>query len=111
MSLNQNTDLLNMTDLTVSLGSVERIVGMAVETLGPSVKIGEICNVYPSRGEEPVKAEVVEVVTGPAFGFSGAEVPALALDAQSMQPPPHVAVELDEAARGVPGAEVVAPAP
>jgi flagellum-specific ATP synthase len=59
MSLNQSTDLLNMTDLTVSLGSVERIVGMAVETLGPSVKIGEICNVYPSRGEEPVKAEVV----------------------------------------------------
>lgn len=59
MALDRMIDLINSTDLTVSFGSVERIVGMTVESLGPSVKMGEICNVYPSRGSKPVKAEVV----------------------------------------------------
>jgi flagellum-specific ATP synthase len=59
MSLDRMIEIINATDLTVSRGTVERVVGLAVETLGPSVKIGEICNVYPTRGKEPVKAEVV----------------------------------------------------
>lgn len=59
MSLDRMIDLINKTDLTVSFGSVERIVGMTVESLGPSVKMGEICNVYPSSDSKPVKAEVV----------------------------------------------------
>lgn len=59
MSLDRMVEIISSTDLTVSRGTVERVVGLAVETLGPNVKIGEICNIYPMRGKEPVKAEVV----------------------------------------------------
>jgi flagellum-specific ATP synthase len=59
MSAENLIGAINASDLTVSRGSVERVVGLAVETLGPGVKIGEICNIYPAKGEPPVKAEVV----------------------------------------------------
>lgn len=57
--MNQMLNVLDEADLTVCSGSVERVVGLAVESLGPPVKIGEVCNIYPSVGKKPVKAEVV----------------------------------------------------
>jgi hypothetical protein len=60
---------------------------------------------------QTVKAEIVEVVTGPAPGLAGVEVSTLALHTQGTEPSPDVAVELVEALSGIPGAEVVAPTP
>ena len=50
MPLTRFLDVLQKTDLTVCRGKVDRIVGLAVESLGPPVKIGEICRIYPPGG-------------------------------------------------------------
>lgn len=57
--MRQMLNILEDADLAVCSGSVERVIGLAVESVGPPVKIGEVCNIYPSAGKNPVKAEVV----------------------------------------------------
>jgi flagellum-specific ATP synthase len=59
MALRKMLEVLNETDLAVCSGSVDRVVGLAVDTIGPPVKIGEVCNIYPAKGKKPIKAEVV----------------------------------------------------
>ena len=59
MALRQMLDIIEEADLAVCSGRVERVVGLAVDSLGPPVKIGEVCNIYPAVGKVPVKAEVV----------------------------------------------------
>lgn len=59
MAMSHMLNILESADLTVCSGSVQRVIGLAVESLGPPVKIGEVCNIYPFKGKEPVKAEVV----------------------------------------------------
>lgn len=49
--------MLKNTELTVCRGSVDRVVGLAVEAVGPPMKIGEICKIQTGSGT--VKAEVV----------------------------------------------------
>lgn len=59
MAMSQLLNIIDEADLTVCSGSVQRVIGLAVDSLGPPVKIGEVCNIYPSKGKEPVRAEVV----------------------------------------------------
>jgi len=59
MSLYSKLDVIKSTDLSVARGRVERVVGLAVETLGPSVRIGEICNICSANSKTSVMAEVV----------------------------------------------------
>jgi flagellum-specific ATP synthase len=59
MALTKLMNVIENTDLSVSRGKVDRVVGLAVESIGPPVKIGEICNIYPMRDQKPVKAEVL----------------------------------------------------
>lgn len=40
------------------LGRVSQVIGLTVESLGPSVHLGELCYLHP-RGGEPIRAEVV----------------------------------------------------
>lgn len=40
-------------------GTVSKVIGMTVESRGPLVKMGDICKIYPNRGEGSVLAEVV----------------------------------------------------
>src|SRR5450755_1482208 len=58
-----------------------------------------------------MEPESFEVLTRPAFRFPRLELSSFALDAQSVQAPPDVAIEVVESLRGVPSAEVVAPSP
>ncbi len=45
---------------TVELGgTITKVIGMTVESKGPLVKMGDICKIYPNRGEGFVYAEVV----------------------------------------------------
>lgn len=41
------------------LGRVTQVLGLVAESDGPAVEIGELCNVYPRLGGQPVRAEVV----------------------------------------------------
>ena len=40
-------------------GTVSKVIGMTVESRGPLVKMGDICKIYPNRGDGSVLAEVV----------------------------------------------------
>ena len=40
-------------------GRVSQIIGVLVESRGPQCGVGEICEIYVNRGEEPILAEVV----------------------------------------------------
>ncbi|WP_442870473.1 flagellar protein export ATPase FliI [Aneurinibacillus sp. Ricciae_BoGa-3] len=53
LSYLQTIDTLRMN------GKVSQVIGLTVESLGPNVKIGEVCHIYPAGTQVPVKAEVV----------------------------------------------------
>lgn len=59
MAINDMLGVLDKADLAVCSGSVDRVTGLAVESVGPPVNIGEVCMIYPAKGKQPVKAEVV----------------------------------------------------
>lgn len=40
-------------------GKVSKLVGLTIESQGPAVEMGEVCYIYPLKGREPIKAEVV----------------------------------------------------
>ena len=40
-------------------GRVMQLIGLVIESEGPSVMLGELCYVFPRGGEAPIKAEVV----------------------------------------------------
>ncbi|WP_129596925.1 flagellar protein export ATPase FliI [Anaerophilus nitritogenes] len=40
-------------------GKVSRVVGLTIESLGPAVKLGELCLIYPLKQDTPIQAEVV----------------------------------------------------
>jgi flagellum-specific ATP synthase len=40
-------------------GRVSKVIGLTIESIGPPVNIGEICEITPARGGKPIKAEVV----------------------------------------------------
>lgn len=47
-------------------GKVTQVIGLTIESQGPDVKMGEVCQIYPSSNEAPLEAEVV--------GFKGNRV-------------------------------------
>lgn len=47
-------------------GRVSQVIGLTIESHGPAVNLGEICNIYPLKDDLPIKAEVV--------GFKGSIV-------------------------------------
>jgi len=47
-------------------GRVSKLIGLTVESQGPAVRMGEICHIYPLKGEVPIVSEVV--------GFKGETV-------------------------------------
>ncbi len=40
-------------------GRVSKIIGLMIESIGPAVEIGEVCEIYPIKGGVPLKGEVV----------------------------------------------------
>ena len=40
-------------------GRVSKVIGLTIESIGPPVNIGEVCEITPARGGKTIKAEVV----------------------------------------------------
>ncbi len=40
-------------------GRVSKIIGLMIESIGPAVEIGEVCDIYPIKNTQPLKGEVV----------------------------------------------------
>ncbi len=62
--------------LRLDMGKITRVVGNVITGYIPGVRLGSICLVYPSGGEEPFKVEVVgfkdrEVIMMPLNKMSG----------------------------------------
>jgi flagellum-specific ATP synthase len=52
-------DVLRNLDTVEYSGKVMKVVGLTVESNGPTVNMGNICRIYPSVGDDYVEAEVV----------------------------------------------------
>ncbi|NLF34885.1 MAG: flagellar protein export ATPase FliI [Clostridiales bacterium] len=52
-------EILRGLDPVEHSGKVMKVVGLTVESNGPTVNMGHICRIYPSTGEQYVEAEVV----------------------------------------------------
>jgi flagellum-specific ATP synthase len=52
-------DVLRNLDTVEHSGKVMKVVGLTVESNGPTVNMGNICRIYPSVGDDYVEAEVV----------------------------------------------------
>lgn len=44
---------------TSQLGKVAKVVGLTIESIGPSAKLNDLCLIRSNNRTEPVKAEVV----------------------------------------------------
>ncbi|UUZ85926.1 flagellar protein export ATPase FliI [Paenibacillus sp. P26] len=52
-------DYLRRLDPVRVNGKVTQVIGLTVESEGPDASIGDVCYIYPFKGAEPLKAEVV----------------------------------------------------
>jgi len=50
---------LSVSNLIKYTGRISQVVGLTIESHGPAVNLGELCNIYPLKGDLPIKAEVV----------------------------------------------------
>ena len=59
--LDGETLIANLRSLNVvrRIGRVARVVGQIIESHGPNLALGEICNIRTHSGDEPIQAEVV----------------------------------------------------
>ncbi len=51
--------MVNFGELIKYSGKVSQVVGLTIESVGPAVKLGEICNIYPLKDDTPIISEVV----------------------------------------------------
>ncbi len=59
ISLEKYRTELEKLDLIKYTGYVSQVIGLTIESVGPAVKIGEICRIYTLKGQTPILAEVV----------------------------------------------------
>lgn len=52
-------ETVNRVQKFIHYGKVTQVIGLTIESLGPSAKIGDICHIYPNQRVSPVLAEVV----------------------------------------------------
>lgn len=50
---------LTSNDFIKYTGRVSQVVGLTIESTGPAANLGEMCYIYPIKGTEPIRAEVV----------------------------------------------------
>lgn len=59
IDLNKYLQSLQESDWIKYYGRVSQVIGLTIESVGPSVKIGEICKIYTFKDSQPLMAEVV----------------------------------------------------
>lgn len=59
ISLKKYEEALSKLDLIKYTGYVSQVIGLTIESIGPAVKLGELCKIFTLKGAEPILAEVV----------------------------------------------------
>lgn len=57
-------DAIRSADLFRKVGHVRQLAGLSIESAGPDVLVGEICEIVPRRGKRRLRAEVVGLRDG-----------------------------------------------
>lgn len=57
--LEKYMNALDSSNLVRYSGRVSKIIGLTIESIGPAVEIGEICFIFPLKGDVPIEAEAV----------------------------------------------------
>ena len=52
-------NIISTHDFVKYSGKVSQVVGLTIESIGPAVNLGEICNIYPLKSQTPIVSEVV----------------------------------------------------
>lgn len=50
---------LNSTETILLKGRITKIIGLVIESHGPSINLGELCYIYPRNSTRPIRAEAV----------------------------------------------------
>jgi FliI/YscN family ATPase len=59
INLDRYFHILRSTGTIKAVGSVKRAVGLVVESLGPPVSVGELCDIVGQERSDPIPAEVI----------------------------------------------------
>lgn len=51
--------ILNSTETILLKGRITKIIGLVIESHGPSINLGELCYIYPRNSTRPIRAEAV----------------------------------------------------
>ncbi|HBL83412.1 MAG: flagellar protein export ATPase FliI [Clostridiales bacterium GWF2_38_85] len=51
--------IIDKTEPVITKGKIDKIVGMVIESTGPSVDIGTVCRIYNSKNNAYIQAEIV----------------------------------------------------
>jgi len=52
-------EAINTSESVQLKGKITKIIGLVIESHGPSINLGELCFIYPRTGGAPIRAEVV----------------------------------------------------
>jgi flagellum-specific ATP synthase len=59
LNLKEYIHMIENANLVRYSGKVSQVIGLTIESLGPAVKLGELCYIHPLKSAEPIQAEVV----------------------------------------------------
>lgn len=59
IDLSKYKNALDHLNLIKYSGRVSKVVGLTIESEGPAVELGEVCDIFPLKSDVPIKAEVV----------------------------------------------------
>ncbi len=59
MNTNIYAQILEESNPILYIGKIDKIIGVIIESTGPRVNIGDVCNVYTTKRDRHIKAEVV----------------------------------------------------
>ncbi len=59
IDLSKYRNALDHLNLIKYSGRVSKVVGLTIESEGPAVELGEVCDIFPLKSDVPIKAEVV----------------------------------------------------
>lgn len=81
-------------------GRVVQYLGLTIEATGPDSKLGEICNVYPSKNGKPIRSEVVGFKNGNILLMPYGKVRGISLDSVVVSTGKNASVKVSDSLLG-----------
>lgn len=99
-SLRRYVSALRNAELTRRTGKVSQFFGLVVESNGPDVYLGEVCEIYPRSSNQPTTAEVVGLKGGKVLLMPHGELRGIGLGCQVMATGRPVGIQIGECLLG-----------